>query len=135
MYLYDVKIAADQDGPGMSGSRTLANQHLTRRRFMSAAASAGALTLLNGSNAAFATGISKEGKMQPQAQATAINNIAPIPMECDAPFLKIVGELPRELNGTLYRNGPNPQFDVPGAHWFVGDGMLHAFHLENGRAS
>ncbi|WP_204315387.1 carotenoid oxygenase family protein, partial [Stenotrophomonas maltophilia] len=29
----------------------------------------------------------------------------------------------------------NPQFDVPGAHWFVGDGMLHAFHLENGRAS
>jgi carotenoid cleavage dioxygenase len=46
-----------------------------------------------------------------------------------------VGELPRELNGTLYRNGPNPQFEAPGAHWFVGDGMLHAFHLENGRAS
>ena len=56
-------------------------------------------------------------------------------MECDAPFLKVVGELPRELNGTLYRNGPNPQFDAPGSHWFVGDGMLHAFHLENGRAS
>ena len=56
-------------------------------------------------------------------------------MECDAPFLKVVGELPRELNGTLYRNGPNPQFDAPGAHWFLGDGMLHAFHLENGRAS
>ena len=65
----------------------------------------------------------------------ARTNLAPIPMECDAPFLKITGELPRELNGTLYRNGPNPQFDVPGAHWFVGDGMLHAFHLENGRAS
>ena len=43
--------------------------------------------------------------------------------------------MPRELNGTLYRNGPNPQFEAPGAHWFVGDGMLHAFHLENGRAS
>ena len=62
-------------------------------------------------------------------------NIAPIPFECDAAFLRVTGELPRELNGTLYRNGPNPQFDVPGAHWFVGDGMLHAFHLENGRAS
>jgi carotenoid cleavage dioxygenase len=62
-------------------------------------------------------------------------NLAPIPFECDAPFLKITGEVPRELNGTLYRNGPNPQFDAPGAHWFVGDGMLHAFHLENGRAS
>ena len=62
-------------------------------------------------------------------------NRGPIPMECDAPFPRISGELPRELSGTLYRNGPNPQFDAPGAHWFVGDGMLHAFHLENGRAS
>src|SRR5262245_3314665 len=31
-------------------------------------------------------------------------NRGPIPMECDAPFLKITGELPCELNGTLYRN-------------------------------
>ena len=67
--------------------------------------------------------------------STRRTNLAPIPMECDAPILKVDGELPRELNGTLYRNGPNPQFDAPGAHWFVGDGMLHAFHLENGRAS
>jgi carotenoid cleavage dioxygenase len=74
--------------------------------------------------------------MQQQAATLAADsNLAPIPMECDAAFLKIVGELPRELNGTLYRNGPNPQFEAPGAHWFVGDGMLHAFHLENGRAS
>jgi carotenoid cleavage dioxygenase-like enzyme len=65
----------------------------------------------------------------------ARTNRAPIPLECDAPFLKVQGELPRELNGTLYRNGPNPQFEAPGAHWFVGDGMLHAFQLENGRAS
>jgi carotenoid cleavage dioxygenase-like enzyme len=63
------------------------------------------------------------------------SNRGPIPMECDAPHLKVTGELPRELNGTLYRNGPNPQFETPGAHWFVGDGMLHAFHIENGRAS
>ena len=74
--------------------------------------------------------------MQQQAMIEAVpTNRAPIPMECDAPFLKVVGELPRELSGTLYRNGPNPQFEVSGAHWFVGDGMLHAFHLENGRAS
>ena len=73
--------------------------------------------------------------LEAAATRAARTNLAPIPMECDAPFLKIVGELPRELNGTLYRNGPNPQFDSPGAHWFVGDGMLHAFHLENGRAS
>ena len=50
--------------------------------------------------------------MQQQASTEAARtNRAPIPMECDAPFLKVVGELPRELNGTLYRNGPNPQFD------------------------
>ncbi|MGY3444452.1 MULTISPECIES: carotenoid oxygenase family protein [unclassified Bradyrhizobium] len=74
--------------------------------------------------------------MLDQVTSTAARtNLAPIPFEADAPFPKISGELPRELNGTLYRNGPNPQFDVPGAHWFVGDGMLHAFHLENGRAS
>ena len=79
-----------------------------------------------------------EGASDARSQVTtqaARTNLAPIPMECDAPFLKVAGELPRELNGTLYRNGPNPQFDAPGAHWFVGDGMLHAFHLENGRAS
>jgi carotenoid cleavage dioxygenase len=74
--------------------------------------------------------------MQPAEISSARRgNRAPIPMECDAPFLKIEGELPRQLNGTLYRNGPNPQFEAPGAHWFAGDGMLHAFHLENGRAS
>ncbi len=63
------------------------------------------------------------------------DNIAPISFEADAPNLAIEGELPRELNGTLYRNGPNPQFPSPSSHWFVGDGMLHAFHLENGKAS
>ena len=63
----------------------------------------------------------------------ARSNLAPIPFEADAPFLKITGELPRELNGTLYRNGPNPQFDVPGAHWFVGDGMLALFGLSSDR--
>jgi carotenoid cleavage dioxygenase len=72
--------------------------------------------------------------MQQETTKPARTNLAPIPFESDAPHLRIEGKLPRELNGTLYRNGPNPQFDAPGAHWFVGDGMLHAFHLENGRA-
>ncbi len=62
-------------------------------------------------------------------------NVAPIPMECDAPYLRVKGDLPRELRGTLIRNGSNPQFERRGAHWFFGDGMLHAFHIENGRVS
>jgi carotenoid cleavage dioxygenase-like enzyme len=58
--------------------------------------------------------------------------LLPIDFETDLPALKVRGELPRGLNGTLYRNGPNPQFEVPGAHWFIGDGMVHAFSFEDG---
>ena len=61
---------------------------------------------------------------------------APLHMECDADHLPISGEMPKELCGTLYRNGPNPQFAPRGFyHWFAGDGMLHAFHVEDGRVS
>lgn len=63
-------------------------------------------------------------------------NFAPLLMEADAYDLPIVGEMPRELSGTLYRNGPNPQFAPRGFyHWFAGDGMLHALKIANGRVS
>lgn len=45
----------------------------------------------------------------------------------------ITGEIPQELNGVLYRNGPNPQFPNDNTHWFEGDGMLHRFSIENGK--
>jgi carotenoid cleavage dioxygenase-like enzyme len=56
-------------------------------------------------------------------------NYAPISFEADAFDLPPRGELPKELAGTLYRNGPNPQFAPrdPHHHWFIGDGMIHAF--------
>ena len=61
---------------------------------------------------------------------------APIQMECDAPNLIIEGEIPAELNGTLYRIGPNPQFAPRGQyHWFAGDGMIHSFKISNKRVS
>jgi len=60
----------------------------------------------------------------------------PVNTEADAAHLQITGELPKELCGTLYRNGPNPQFAPRGPyHWFGGDGMIHAFHIENGNVS
>jgi carotenoid cleavage dioxygenase len=63
-------------------------------------------------------------------------NYAPLSIEGEACDLPIAGELPRELHGTLYRNGPNPQFAPRGRHhWFDGDGMIHAFRLRDGRAS
>jgi carotenoid cleavage dioxygenase len=65
-----------------------------------------------------------------------VGGYAPIQMECDAPDLIIEGEVPKDLYGTFYRNGPNPQFAPRGDHhWFGGDGMVHAFHIENGKVS
>jgi len=34
-------------------------------------------------------------------------NFAPVRSEDDFADLTVKGEMPRELNGTLYRNGPN----------------------------
>jgi carotenoid cleavage dioxygenase-like enzyme len=64
-------------------------------------------------------------------------NFGPIGTEYDLPALRVTGELPRGLDGTLFRNGPNPQFTPldPGRHHrFSGDGMIHAFTLRDGRA-
>ena len=61
-------------------------------------------------------------------------NFAPWLMEGDAFDLVVEGAIPRELVGSYFRNGSNPQY-APGAgyHWFAGDGMIHAFHFEEGR--
>ncbi|MDO9709277.1 carotenoid oxygenase family protein [Paracraurococcus lichenis] len=64
-------------------------------------------------------------------------NFAPIAEEHDIGDLPVTGEIPRGLDGTLFRNGPNPQFAPPDParhHWFLGDGMVHAFTLRDGRA-
>ncbi|HYD44888.1 MAG TPA: carotenoid oxygenase family protein [Phenylobacterium sp.] len=61
-------------------------------------------------------------------------NFAPVRSEDDYD-LEVVGEIPQGLRGTLYRIGPNPQFEPrdPNYHWFLGDGMVHAFHVEDGK--
>jgi len=63
-------------------------------------------------------------------------NFAPLRVECDAPDLVVEGRLPPGLEGVFYRNGPNPQFAPRDRyHPFGGDGMVHAFRVENGRVS
>ena len=41
-------------------------------------------------------------------------NYAPLRMECDIEDLIIEGEVPKELFGSYYRNGPDPQFPPMG---------------------
>jgi len=61
---------------------------------------------------------------------------APIRMECDADNLFIEGEIPKQLNGSFYRAGPNQRFAPLGDyHLFSGDGMVHAFHISDGKVS
>jgi carotenoid cleavage dioxygenase len=62
-------------------------------------------------------------------------NFSPLRTECDAFDLVVHGEMPTDLRGSLYRIGPDPQFAPrDGHHWFAGDGMVHGFHIEEGRA-
>lgn len=58
----------------------------------------------------------------------------PWPMEGEIRDLPVEGEVPRELAGTLYRNGPNQRFAPRSAyHVFTGDGMIHAFRIADGK--
>jgi carotenoid cleavage dioxygenase len=51
---------------------------------------------------------------------------------------EIEGEIPRELNGTLYRNGPSqkilPKAGYRALHLFDGDGLVQAIRFDDGRA-
>lgn len=63
-------------------------------------------------------------------------NFAPWPSEDDFSNLPVIGTIPEGLNGTYFRNGPNPAFPPRHRyHWFDGDGMVHAITLHDGRAS
>ncbi len=62
-------------------------------------------------------------------------NFRPVSEELTVPDLRVTGSLPEELNGRLLRQGPNPAGDPgPNHHWFLGHGMIHAIHLEGGKA-
>jgi carotenoid cleavage dioxygenase len=54
-----------------------------------------------------------------------------------APAQVIAGELPGDLSGTYYRNGPNPRFPPLGSYTYPldGDGMIHAVRFADGRST
>jgi len=58
-------------------------------------------------------------------------NLPSTPLAC------VQGKVPRDLSGTLYRNGPG-KWRRPGksaTHWFDGDGLVRAFSLSGGKAA
>ena len=60
----------------------------------------------------------------------------PIDFECDINNLEVIGQVPPELNGTLYKIGANPQFIYSSNyHLFDGDGMMHKLNFSNGKVS
>ncbi|WP_397422234.1 carotenoid oxygenase family protein [Phenylobacterium sp.] len=54
-----------------------------------------------------------------------------------APLKLVHGRAPKDLAGSLYRNGPG-KFHRPGGsvdHWFDGDGLMRAFRVSDGAAT
>ena len=71
----------------------------------------------------------------PSTNSYLSGNFAPVRSEDDYD-LEVAGEIPSGLRGAFYRNGPNPQFEPRGHyHWFTGDGMIHAFFVEDGKVA
>ena len=59
-------------------------------------------------------------------------NYLPVSQELQYEISKISeGSVPKDINGTFLKNGPNPILEDNG-HWFDGDGMVHAFNFKNG---
>ncbi len=61
----------------------------------------------------------------------------PVRFEATAPDLIVDGDLPDDLAGVFYRNGPEPLYPTREGdyHWFDGDGMVYAMHFQDGRVS
>ncbi|PZG34457.1 dioxygenase [Spongiactinospora gelatinilytica] len=60
-------------------------------------------------------------------------NNAPVAEEVTLEPAKVVGEIPAELSGQFFRNGPNPRTGWS-PHSFASDGMIHTVALDGGRA-
>lgn len=74
--------------------------------------------------------------METESNPYLMGPYTPVHDEVRADDLTVIGEIPKDLWGIYVRNGPNPKYQPMGVyHWFDGDGMLHAVHFENGKAS
>jgi carotenoid cleavage dioxygenase-like enzyme len=75
-------------------------------------------------------------RMKPEVDHPFLSGIhRPMDDELTLTDLRVDGAIPAALDGSYMRTGPNPFAPDPaGYHWFVGDGMVHAFRLKDGKA-
>ncbi len=63
-------------------------------------------------------------------------NNAPVTQECFSDTMTVIGEVPKDLNGMYFRNGPNAYYPPDWRyHAYDGDGMVHAVQFDNGKVS
>jgi carotenoid cleavage dioxygenase-like enzyme len=74
--------------------------------------------------------------VDPATIAELSGRFEPVSAEIDAAELPVQGELPRDLVGAYFRNGPNPRFTPLGSYTYPleGDAMVHGLWLDEGRA-
>ena len=63
-------------------------------------------------------------------------NNAPVTKECFSDTMTVIGEVPKDLNGMYFRNGPNAYFQPDWRyHAYDGDGMVHAVQFDQGKVT
>lgn len=63
-------------------------------------------------------------------------NNAPVTQECFSDTMTVIGEVPKDLNGMYFRNGPNAYFQPDWRyHAYDGDGMVHAVQFDHGKVT
>ena len=63
-------------------------------------------------------------------------NNAPVTQECFSDSMTVIGEVPKDLNGMYFRNGPNAYYPPDWRyHAYDGDGMVHAVQFDHGKVT
>jgi len=63
-------------------------------------------------------------------------NSAPVSQECVSDTMTVIGEVPKDLNGMYFRNGPNAYYQPDWRyHAYDGDGMVHAVQFDHGKVT
>jgi len=104
---------------------------LSRREFLAKTSLLSLSAMVSPFSSAFSFGDTKRNSTNPWLDG----NYAPVFDELTVANLSVQGEIPNRLNGMFLRNGPNPIYPPTPYHWFDGDGMIHALHLQDGKAS